>query len=376
MQYLWKKESDQPDAPYTDLFSKFQNKKKFQAWNEKINNKEHWKHCYRDLKLEPVKSNACSTMIRTVLGNKEFSLSMWDSAMEYYNQSLIFAEPGTENVSLGYANRSACFLNMQMYDKCLIDIELAEKANYPERLRKKLEKRKAECLRMMQDHESKRYYAEPKLSFDADVNFPCLANVLTIKKNEQFGRYVEATCDIDVGQTVLVEQRFTLDIASVDRVFCFTCMKECMNFIPCSLCTDVVFCSDHCMDRNEVHKLICGAKFHRVDPQTRLSAKSVLLAITAFPDVEAMIAFVEEMLAKGDEVPKSTSDLMSNYRLFLTLYKSPMELDMLFMYKVYTSIMDIPGVNILFDSKRKQHFLMHLIGQVRQKFCIFRPVRI
>lgn len=368
MQDLWKKESNQPDAPYTDLLSKHLNEETFKAWSEELSNKPKWKHCYRDLQLVPNKSNNWSSMLRTELGNKEFKSRLWDSAMEYYNQSLIFAEPGTENVGLAYANRSACFIEMQMYDKCLIDIELAEKENYPEKLREKLQKRKTECISLMQNHESKRYYNEPKLSFDGNKKFPCLANVLTIKKNDQFGRYIEANRDIDIGRTVLVEERFTSDIVSLDRVFCFTCMKECMNFLPCTQCTDVVFCNDDCMDRNHIHKLSCGALFYRVDPQTRLSVKSVLLAIAAFPNLEALMSFVENTLAKGDEIPEATSDLQSNYGLYLTLYKATMELDMLLIYKVYTSIMDIPSVNILFDSKQKQNFLMHLIGQVKENF--------
>lgn len=62
---------------------------------------------------------------------------------------LCFAENDTENVALAYGNRSACNFGLKMYGKCLTDIELAINANYPDRLKSKLEKRKAECLKLV-----------------------------------------------------------------------------------------------------------------------------------------------------------------------------------------------------------------------------------
>lgn len=70
------------------------------------------------------KKNETSTFHRES-GNKEMQESHFYVAMWYYNVSLCFAEIGTDNVSLAYANRSLCFLKLKMYDKCLKDIELA-----------------------------------------------------------------------------------------------------------------------------------------------------------------------------------------------------------------------------------------------------------
>lgn len=60
-------------------------------------------------------------------GNEYFRKNMFRVAMDYYNKSLCFAENGSPNISLAYSNRSACFFNMKMFDKCLIDIDLAIK---------------------------------------------------------------------------------------------------------------------------------------------------------------------------------------------------------------------------------------------------------
>src|ERR1700753_3100604 len=113
MENLWKKESNAADAIYIDLFSSFGLRGQTTA----------------ETKFLPRKCNDISTKLRNE-GNILFERKLWSAAMEKYNESLCFAEIGTENVSLIFANRSTCFLRLKMYEKCLNDIELAKKANY------------------------------------------------------------------------------------------------------------------------------------------------------------------------------------------------------------------------------------------------------
>lgn len=150
--------------------------------------------------------------------------------IEYYNQSLLFAKDNSENLSLAYANRSACFFHMANYNHCLKDIELAREHNYPKRLMQKLDEREADCIKHLNEENGNQKEIEPKLSFDPDEN---MANVLEIKMNYRFGRYIATKCDIDVGQTVLVEKGFIHVFDASDRSLCLTCMRHVQNFRPC-----------------------------------------------------------------------------------------------------------------------------------------------
>lgn len=115
-----------------------------------------------------------------------------------------------------------------------MDIELAKKANYRNRLMPKLEKREAICMELMQNNNNRMRTMTAKLS-DADENFPGMANVLEIKGNNEFGRHIVAKCDIPVGRTILIEKKF---ISSTPKEKYTICHRICMNFITCQHCTN------------------------------------------------------------------------------------------------------------------------------------------
>lgn len=92
-----------------------------------------------------------------------------------------------------------------------------------------------------------------KLSFNADEKFRCMANVLTIKHNEEFGKHIVAKCDIDVGNVVISTPAFAniecLKMASESG--CFKCGGSISHFIQCPYCIDIKFCSESCSESNQ-----------------------------------------------------------------------------------------------------------------------------
>lgn len=362
MGLLWKKESTSADGQFIDLFANFNRKQSVQEWDRQIAASD-WKHRFLDMAMKPGKNNIISDKFRTE-GNKYFKKDLWVEAMDMYNQSLCFAETGTNNVSFVYANRATCFLNMKEYEKCLKDIDSAVKANYPEHLMPKLMKRKNDCIKFMKKNANKPAF-DPKLSFSADAQFPCMANVLEIQRNDEYGRHVVAKCDIDVGQTVLVEENFVSIAAGFDRVNCFECLQIKQNFIPCATCSDAVFCSVDCQNRSEIHKISCDANVHRMPNNVRYIAKSILIALNSFKNAKEMMDFVENVLSeRKTQVPTAANDVRSKYALFLCLQPSPeAALDIETVYKVFTGLLDVTFVKAMFDSTQSQRFLMHLIGE-------------
>lgn len=126
---LWKKESQHPDAFYVDVLAP---------------GLDHWEFhvndflAFMDQKPHPKKSDAIALQKRNE-GNEKFRARKWLDAIELYGDSLRFAQPESEHISLAYANRAACFLILKMYANCLKDIELATDAGYPKHLMAKLD---------------------------------------------------------------------------------------------------------------------------------------------------------------------------------------------------------------------------------------------
>lgn len=136
------------------------------------------------------KKNDAHALAARKAGNEKFKAGDFHGAMAKYNQSICFGENDTECVSLAYGNRSSCFEKLKMFSRCLKDIQLAKDCNYPERLMQKLNDRERRCKLELQTEELAS--SQPTLSFPADENLPCMANVLRIDVSDEYGRLVTA----------------------------------------------------------------------------------------------------------------------------------------------------------------------------------------
>lgn len=354
MNGLWKKETNENGSCYIDIFQ-FNglplDSQRLTAGNQFIDKRSK-------------KDDEFSTKLRN-LGNFQFERQQWRLAMEMYSQSLRYAPDGSRNISLAYANRSSCFLRMKMYEQCLIDIALAVEANYPKDLMRKLNDRKAICLDQMQKSTEPETATVPMLSYSGDDKFPCLANVLELRCNDEFGKHIVAESDINVGEIVILEELFTIGARINDRVFCSTCFKFKRNFIPCRSCL-CVFCDAHCLESNEIHKIDCGALYHstlRVDDISIV--KSILIGVKAFSTVDDLMEFVVGALASRDfNALDGLANNQLKYGQFLKLLPVPkcMSPDLITQYAmIHQFLHEIPEIQRRFNSKSKARFLMHLL---------------
>lgn len=317
--------------------------------------------------ISPTKSNSYSFKNRNI-GNAFYLTQKWYEAIKAYNISLCFAENGTDHISLAYGNRSACFLQLKMYDKCIADIQLAIQAGFPDRLLAKLEARRATCLEQIESN-GQSAADEPELSFEADDNLACMANVLQIQRNGEYGRHIIAKSDIGVGKVILMEQAFIPSISDKYKR-CETCWKSDVNLIPCTKCTSVLFCPGRC-EQNPTHEIQCGMRIidddSMNDQQVQL-VRSILIAIHEFSSPDDLMNFVEAAIASDrKEIPASLSDTESRYRAFLklsfdrkTIVKDVFPTQVCFVYK---TLMKHRAIKSKFSSKKYRRFLMHLIGQ-------------
>lgn len=153
--------------------------------------------------FEP-KSDAASLAARND-GNKFFKDKEYVSALKCYNRSISLATINSEHLPIGYANRSAVYLNSGFYKFCMENIELAQVNNYPEKLKSKLEQRKKDCLELISKHEDslekfKKEKISPELSYEASKKVPIMIEGLEYARSEQFGRYIKTRRDLYPGK--------------------------------------------------------------------------------------------------------------------------------------------------------------------------------
>jgi SET and MYND domain-containing protein 4 len=300
---------------FDDLLEKFQS---IEEHAEKIKfalNLLEKNDLFPKVPLRYAKNDYKSTEFRKS-GNKCFENKRYYDALEFYNKSICYAEPGTENLSIGYANRSAVYMKWQLFDKCLQNIRLAKEANYPGRLRPKLEKRIVECQEFKN---TKRALTPeihvPKLSYPAHAQIPFMADSIELVENEKFGRHLIAKRDLKVGDIVLLEKPFEVRLGKLHQYRrCTNCLAENeLTLIPCPDCTSAMFCSTQCM--SSAHK-----KFHKyecpiIEALAVLQAGNILMAtrilltlIDEYNGIENLFTVVEEQSENG-----SPTSLLKHY---------------------------------------------------------------
>lgn len=365
---LWKKESNKSSALYID-FIRNASDADFNFDQNAHPDFSQLPFPFNQMVYQPpsTKSDPVSVQNR-MYGNKSFGTGNWITAIEWYNESLCLAPKASKNIALAYANRASCFLKLKMYDACLADIELAKQAGYPTEIMLKLNQRKANCLKEMESCQNESKPRADRLSYEPNENFPSMANVLRPQKGNA-GKYaVIATQDIDVGQTVLVENVLFGCQFPKYAVKCSLCLKSNTNLIACTNCTKAMFCSTECQS-SRVHALECGIQFslNMFGTQIMAMVRSVLVAISLFPSADALMHFVEETRKSNvPSLPTTMTDDKSRYHAYIKQKLCADDFDRDEMAAsiapIYKKLMSVPAIKQMFRAKKHERFLQHLIG--------------
>lgn len=255
-------------------------------------------------------------------GKAHFSEEKYLEAMKSFNASLVLAAIGTNKVALAYANRSSCFFNLKMLDECLVDIELAKQAGYPMELMHKLDARISKCMKLKSDEHYQAEVLIPdvlKLDFNEHPEFAGVADCLEIRQNDEFGRHVITTRDLEIGQTILVEHPFAI---TPERFYftgnnrCLNCFKEGMNFITCKNCIGAFFCNDDCLVKS-FHKYDCNM------PGSLSRKKTFELVLHMFYNINAMFPNVDEFMVIVEKLWKGETPvgLTTDQKKFCALFQ-------------------------------------------------------
>lgn len=364
MDLLWQKKRDWRGERFVDLFDEM---RKTDPDNLKIWDSEVSEAQWIDRYLLVTKSNAGKDSRKSISldakGKAHIKLRNWFKAMYCFNRSLCFAPKGT-NVSTLYMSRAFCFLRLGEYEKSLKDIELAKKANYPVTMMLLLSEVEAHAKNRLRQHPTPPPY-EPKLSSEASELFPSMADVLEIQRSDQFGRHIVAKADIPVGQTILIEEIFVGVAACEAIAHCFQCLRTMQNLIPCTGCSDAMFCSDDCRERCEIHKISCRAGVHRMPKDIAHASRSILQALHLFANADDLMEFVARTMAgRSTSLPTTSTDALSRYEIFVSLLPAPMEWHLTeHIYIIYRGLMRVSYVRKMFHKQYHKRFLMHLVAE-------------
>lgn len=205
------------------------------------------------------KNNVVSEKIR-LKGNKRFQKRDYFEALTLYNEALRYAELKSKELALGYGNRSAAFLMVKQYNACLENIELARNYELPQAVLMKLSEREENCKKLMETAEEPTWNPFFKMTYEANPQFPYLAKCLELKKHED-GMFLTTNRDLKAGDMIAITEPFVQLTYDTNSYRCNYCLNDkFMNFIPCSGCTEVMFCNENCMKKalNEFHQFECG----------------------------------------------------------------------------------------------------------------------
>ncbi|XP_039429261.1 SET and MYND domain-containing protein 4-like [Culex pipiens pallens] len=317
-------------------------------------------------------------------GNQRFTVKRWHSALLNYNEGLCFAEPGSEELGLAYANRSAVYFEQGDYELALHNIDLAKRHNYPERLMAKLLDREAECKRKIENGQSKGIVPALRMGINVEVNpkIPFLAKGIGMKQYPGLGRGLIALKDFQPGDVILDEKPELCAVSFNNNFsyhYCFHCGSEFQtSLIPCPKCTNHMYCSESCLetDWKQAHRFECAVamKLFNISLTSvsygRLIGRLFFYGLTAFGDnVQQMMTWCEQNYDTGsDPLQIDFSTERDPLKIFKALHSTKVKPNAQFEHDFklitacyYQIYLKSPQVQAIFRKRAHRNFMLRCL---------------
>lgn len=179
------------------------------------------------------------------IGNQHYKSHNFYEALHNYNKSLCHAHPNSLEFALCFANRSAVYFEIEAYERCLENIELAINFGYPKDKLETLGDRHERCREILLCLEEATTEKEEedkdsllKLSHPSHAKIPFIVDCVEMRSTKSFGRHLVTTRDLKAGDVIAIEKPFHKFIMNDSRYsHCANCLKsEKMNLFPCCEC--------------------------------------------------------------------------------------------------------------------------------------------
>lgn len=167
----------------------------------------------------------------------------------------------------------------------LQDIDRAIAFNYPRNLKIQLLGVQTSVAKLAVNQPNFTHEALPKLpKLRQYPQIQGAKNCIEIKEDDTFGRHVVASRDIQIGEIICIENPFASVITGDTRyLYCHHCFEVCYNPIPCTNCSQSVYCEVECRSNaQDYHKYECPIlQSVEVLGVNRLSLLALKMAILA-----------------------------------------------------------------------------------------------
>ncbi|KAL9702893.1 hypothetical protein quinque_006411 [Culex quinquefasciatus] len=245
-------------------------------------------------------------------GNRFFQPLDIIPALGKYNESICHAKADSEDLGFGYANRSAVYHEMGEYEHALVNIRLAKKHNYPERLMSKLTARENNCKQRLAAGQSKGIGDPcPRMNINVQTNpkIPFLAKGIHMEVLPKFGRSMMANRNFKTGDVILDEKCILAVVDAEHRYHqcshCTTGNAKMCSLMPCPHCVSAMYCSEKCLERDwkYVHRFECAVsdKLQYISfSYVAMGSKLFLYGLSLFnDDLDEMMRYFETLEKSG-----------------------------------------------------------------------------
>ncbi|XP_018413152.1 PREDICTED: SET and MYND domain-containing protein 4 [Nanorana parkeri] len=300
-------------------------------------------------------------------GNKRFGRKQYTAAAVLYSKAISHGSPGTEEIAICFANRSAVLFHLGHYSECLEDIDRAQEHGYPERLKSKILQRQAECLQKLKQSGSSgirlpstesisltdptRELAEDvvcdklqELKLDRNLQLTNASSSLTMQFSSPKGRHLVASQNIAHGELLIREEAYvsviipdrkpisskaTWDISITNcDLYCHHCLQRILASLPCNQCSFSRYCSPNCRDEawKGYHYAECslGSQLLTLGVFCHTALRAVLLAGLRHVSEVFHQALVVKTKAQDNLREAASNELYcSNYKSLFNLQAHP-----------------------------------------------------
>lgn len=312
-------------------------------------------------------------------GEQLLSMVEYVKAIKELSRCIYFAKPHSSAIGHAYAKRAICYYHLRMANECMADICMAKSILPYEAV----EVMAVQCIKLVDFNIDpipiiKRPLA---LSFKEHDKFPGIANCLDIRMNDDHEPYVITKSDLKIGQTILIEQPFSIvptDFGEEIRDRCYYCFKKAddLHTLQTSKECDVgLYCSDDCALKS--YRKFCDVKaFTNAMERIQLVLKTFHVVNDIFENVDDLMKIVQ-ILIDGNDIP---DHLTYEQRIFCVLF----QLDLFFerypdeiikdikldAKNAYEILLTADDIKAKYNTEEKcrfvQHFLLHLRYLVEQ----------
>ncbi|XP_065073820.1 SET and MYND domain-containing protein 4-like [Ochlerotatus camptorhynchus] len=312
-------------------------------------------------------------------GNKLYLKKNYLEALEKYNESICWAQIDSEDLAIGYANRTAIYYENEEYEFAMANIALAKRHKYPERLMPKLQARELRCKGKIDAGEHKSSTPCPKLVVNVEPNpkIPFVAQGIAMKELPHFGRSMVAERDFKAGSVILCEKPMMVSISPEAKYkLCQSCSSEnFLSLIPCPHCVSVMYCSEECWKKgwDVGHRFECGIYDKLASmpfDECQMGPKMLFYGLTLFnDDVKKMRKYCRSHGRTGSnpfDLDYTKENPLDAFKVFHTAKMQPRGHTLDNVYRLVTAILytiyiQQPLIRSLFVTKTQQNFLLKCI---------------